>query len=248
MLRIADVTSADVLYDLGSGDGRIVIAAARQFGARGTGVDIDPQRISEAQANALQAEVTDRVRFLQQDLFETDLRDATVVTLYLLPKINLKLRPILLRDLRPGTRVVSHTFDMDDWRPDRVSQVSGRNVYFWVVPAQVAGSWRWTLPGATGEQPYTLRLNQQFQKVNGTLRTKGMEVSLANMELVGDHLRFTAIPKIRIRAAPMQFEGRVHGDIITGHVARGAAARGRELWLARREPADGFLQVTLPGR
>ncbi len=140
MLRVANVGKNDVIYDLGSGDGRIVITAAQKYGARGVGIDINPVRIGEARENALKAGVTDRVKFLQQDLFETDIREATVVTLYLLPEVNLRLRPKLLRELRPGTRVVSHNYDMGDWRPEAVKEVHsplGRHkLFYWVVPEQ----------------------------------------------------------------------------------------------------------------
>jgi Methyltransferase domain len=139
MLAIAKVTNKDVLYDLGSGDGRIPITAAQKFGIRATGIDINPQRIKEANANAKTAGVTDRVRFLNQDLFQSKFNDATVVTLYLLPELNVKLRPQLLRQLKPGTRIVSHAFDMGNWKPDRTEQVQadgGTNtIYFWTVPA-----------------------------------------------------------------------------------------------------------------
>lgn len=134
MLRIANVRQTDKLYDLGSGDGRIVITAAKQYGVRGIGIDIDPVRVQEANANAKQAGVSDRVEFRQQDLFETNFKDATVVTLYLLPQINLKLRPKLLSELKPGTRIVSHAFDMGDWKPEKVVEVNGRTIYYWVVP------------------------------------------------------------------------------------------------------------------
>lgn len=133
MLKVADVKKDDVVYDLGCGDGHIVIAAAQQYGARGVGIDINPERIKEARANAEKAGVADRVKFLQQDLFEADIHEATVVTLYLLSSVNLKLRPKLLHDLKPGTRVVSHAFDMGDWKPEKVLQVDGRTVYYWVV-------------------------------------------------------------------------------------------------------------------
>jgi SAM-dependent methyltransferase len=138
MLRLANVGKNDVIYDLGCGDGRIVITAAKKYGARGIGIDIDPERIKESNENARQAGVADRVKFLQQDLFQTDFSEATVVTLYLLPALNLKLRPKLL-ELKPGTRIVSHAFDMGDWKPEKVVNVPGdeheRTVYFWVVPA-----------------------------------------------------------------------------------------------------------------
>jgi SAM-dependent methyltransferase len=137
MLKVAKVGPGDIVYDLGSGDGRIVIAAIKDFGAlRGTGIDIDPVRIKEANENAERARLTDRVRFLNQDLFETDLREATVVTLYLLPSLNLKLRPKLLAELKPGSRIVSHSFDMGDWKPEQTLNINGRMVYFWTVPAR----------------------------------------------------------------------------------------------------------------
>jgi len=134
MLRIANVQATDVVYDLGSGDGRIVITAAKERGARGIGIDINPERIQEAKENAQKAGVTNRVEFRQQDLFETDFSDATVVTLYLLPELNVKLRPKLLRELKPGTRIVSHAFDMGDWKPEKVVEVAGKTIYYWVVP------------------------------------------------------------------------------------------------------------------
>ncbi|MDX2244999.1 MAG: class I SAM-dependent methyltransferase [Leptolyngbyaceae cyanobacterium bins.302] len=138
MLRLANVQKSDRLYDLGSGDGRIVVTAAQKFGTRGVGVDLDPARVRDANENARQAGVTDLVEFRQQDLFETDLREATVVTLYLLPQINLRLRPKLLQELKPGTRIVSHAFDMGDWKPEKVVRVNGRTIYFWTVPARTS--------------------------------------------------------------------------------------------------------------
>ena len=142
MLSMAAVGPNDVLYDLGSGDGRIVIAAAKAFGTRGIGYDIDPERVREANANARRAGVTDKVRFVQGDIFEADIKDATVVTLYLLPDVNLKLRPKLLSELRPGTRVVSHNYDMGDWVPEKSKKMevggSEHFVYFWTVPPRAA--------------------------------------------------------------------------------------------------------------
>jgi SAM-dependent methyltransferase len=134
MLKVANVSSDDLVYDLGCGDGRIVIAAATKHGARGVGIDIDPQRIKEARANAAAAGVTDRVKFIQGDLFEMELRPATVVTLYLLESLNARLQPKLVTELRPGTRVVSHAFGMGPWTPDRELTVAGRRVYLWTIP------------------------------------------------------------------------------------------------------------------
>ena len=134
MLRLVDVKKGDVLYDLGSGDGRIPITAAKMYGVRGVGIDIDPQRIAEAQENAKKAGVTHLVQFRQADLFMSDFREATVITLYLLPELNVKLRPRLLAELKPGTRIVSHQFDMGDWRPDKKLESAGRTIYFWTIP------------------------------------------------------------------------------------------------------------------
>ncbi len=134
MLKLARVTKDDVVYDLGSGDGRIVINAAKRYGARGVGIEINPDLVKEARLNAERAGVTNRVKFVEQDLFETDLKEASVVTLYLLPEVNLRLRPKLLRELKPGTRVVSHDFDMGDWKPDKTVQYNGRTIYYWVIP------------------------------------------------------------------------------------------------------------------
>ena len=133
MLKTAAVKKGDILYDLGCGDGRIVITAAKEFGIRGVGIDIDPVRIKEARGNAERAGVAGLVKFVEQDLFDARIGDATVVTLYLLPQINLKLRPKLFRELKPGTRIVSHAFDMGDWKPEKQLEVSGETIYYWVI-------------------------------------------------------------------------------------------------------------------
>ena len=142
MLKVASVGKNDVLYDLGSGDGRIVITAAKQLGTRGVGIDIDPERIKDANENAKKAGVTARTRFILGDIFEADFREATVVTMYLLPEVNMRLRPKLLRDLRPGTRIVSHNYDLGDWKPRRTIKIALPDgdhwVYFWVVPPRAA--------------------------------------------------------------------------------------------------------------
>jgi ribosomal protein L11 methylase PrmA len=134
MLRLANVRKGDVLYDLGSGDGRIAITAARKYGIKATGIDIDPERIREANENAKKAGVTDLVRFRQENLFTADFKDATVITLYLLPDLNVKLRPKLWNELKPGTRIVSHQFEMGAWKPEKRLESNGRTIYFWTVP------------------------------------------------------------------------------------------------------------------
>jgi SAM-dependent methyltransferase len=138
MLKLADVHEGDIVYDLGCGDGRMVITAARQFGARGVGIDIDPQRIKESLENAKTAGVLDRVTFRNEDLFEADIKEATVVTLFLWRSVNLKLRPKLLRELKPGTRVVSHHWDMNDWKPEKQADADGHPIYLWTIPAKAS--------------------------------------------------------------------------------------------------------------
>jgi SAM-dependent methyltransferase len=239
MLRLTGVTKDDIVYDLGCGDGRLVISAAQRFGAHGVGIDIDPQRISESRDNARQAGVTDRVRFLEQDLFEADIGQATVVTLYLLPKLNVQLRPKLLRDLKPGTRVVSHDFDMAEWQPDQTIKVSGASrshtVYYWVVPADVGGVWPVQVPAGTGERRYELRLQQEFQTVRGTIGMEGRDIPITDATLVGDRLRFTAVTDDQGR---LSFDGRIDAGLMYGRVEiqKGPLA-GRSDWTAQREAA-----------
>ncbi len=257
MLRVAQVGKDDVVYDLGCGDGRIVIAAVKEFGAkRGVGVDIDPERIRESNENARKAGVTDRVRFLQQDLFETSVRDATVVTLYLLPSINVRLRSKLFRELQPGARVVSHDFDMCEeceeegspkclrgWHPDKVLRVRGpyreHTVYYWVIPAGVAGTWRWSVTTPRGERQYVLRLSQRFQVVTGTVTVDNQVTPITNARLVGNHLSFTVTRQIGEQKVTMRFEGRVNGDTIRGSVdIQGGPFAGKREWTAQRDKVN----------
>ena len=199
MLEMAEVGPSDFLIDLGSGDGRIPVAAARR-GARALGVDIDPARIEEAHSAARLAGVETRARFRRQDLFETPLREASVVTMYLLPDINLRLRPRLLTELRPGTRVLSHNFTMGDWRPDGEEERDASRIYMWIVPAIVGGSWSLRLAGGT---VLPLELEQRFQEATGTLAG----TAIRDARLRGTSFRFTADTGLGARI----FSGRV-GD------------------------------------
>ncbi len=208
MLKIANTGPNDTHYDLGCGDGRIVISAAKDFKVKkAVGVDLDPERIAEANASAKANGVTDRVRFIQGDLFALDFKDVSVLTLYLLPDINLKLRPIILDQLKPGTRVVSHAFTMGDWSPDQHDVVDGRHIYFWTVPAKVAGAWQWQV----GSTTYRVDLMQQIQNVTGTLRAGDSRGELEKPVLNGDSLTFTARP---MGGQPVRFEGKIAGDTI----------------------------------
>jgi SAM-dependent methyltransferase len=188
MLDLAQVGPSDYLIDLGCGDGRIAVAAARR-GARALGVDLDPLRIEEAAAAARIAGVEAHVRFRRQDLFRTPIYDATVIALYLLPRINLQLRPRLLTELRPGARIVSHAFDMGDWRAEAEERQDNRRILLWIVPAIAGG--RWALTQADGES-FTLELDQTFQDVTGTMTGGGRMLALEGAVLRGTAFRFTA--------------------------------------------------------
>ncbi len=185
MLSLAGVGPGDRLYDLGCGDGRIVIAAARDRDARGVGVDVDPLRIADAMEFAGWAGVEHMVDFREEDLFSVDVREATVVSLYLLQSINVQLRPRLLSQLKPGARIVSHAFDMGDWPADERIKVADGYIYKWTVPASVAGLWSWT--GADGT-PCRLELEQTYQQVTGRAWLGEIEVDLLGAELCGERL------------------------------------------------------------
>ncbi|HYG28979.1 MAG TPA: class I SAM-dependent methyltransferase [Allosphingosinicella sp.] len=198
MLALAEIGPSDHVIDLGCGDGRILVAAARARGASGYGVDLDPRRVREAEANARRAGVAGRLRFEVRDLFDAPIAGASVVALYLLPEINLRLRPRLLAELRPGTRIVSHAFDMGDWRADRTAEVGSARIFLWVVPARVGG--RWAFIDEAGRRT-ALTLDQRFQYVSG---------SVSDARLAGDRLTFT----VDIGGRARSLEGRVGGDRI----------------------------------
>lgn len=249
MLKMAKVTQNDVVYDLGCGDGRFVITAAKVFGARGVGVDIDPIRIKESNENARKAGVTDRVKFIERDLFKTHLSEATVVTLYLTPELNIQVQPKLFRELKPGTRIVSHDFDMGDWKPDikglvrnvayrypDIDYVRDAPFYYWVIPANAAGTWRWSLRTSTGDRQYALRLNQKFQEISGQVSGKGQGVNLDDARLVGDQLSFMLRSEMDKQNVVMHFSGRVSGDTIKGSMAvLGGTFTSQHKWTARRD-------------
>ncbi|MEX0613525.1 MAG: class I SAM-dependent methyltransferase, partial [Pirellulales bacterium] len=177
------------------GDGRIVVTAAKKYKVKGIGVDIDPQRIKESNENAQKEGVTDRVKFLEKNLFEMDFSDADVLCMYLLTSVNAKLKPKILADMKPGARVVSHAFDMGDWKPDKTVQVTASNnrtVYFWIVPARVDGTVEVTLKTPQGEQKATLNLKRTYQQVSGTARIGDKELQINDGKLSGDQLTFTA--------------------------------------------------------
>ena len=261
MLKMANVDKEDMLYDLGCGDGRIVITAVKEMGCRGVGIDIDPIRIKESRENAIEAGVSDRVEFVLSDLFEADISQANVVTLYLLSKVNLKLRPKLFRELSPGTRVVSHDFDMGKWNPDDSKYMNGdrddvpiaydpfepnsfvlgsnwdrHNVYLWVMPANITGVWKWTMPKISGNTQYSLEIEQSFQEIMGKAYEGSslIPVSIIDGKIKGDKLEFTLERKLKGRSERMNFKGSVIGHTMEGSVSIEGKPGVKEKWRAER--------------
>ncbi len=255
MLKMADVQKDDVLYDLGCGDGRIVITAALTRGCRGVGIDIDPQRIKESRQNAIDAGVEDKVEFLLQDLFETDISKASVVTLYLLSSVNLRLRPILFRDLEPGTRIVSHDFTMDDWKTHKSIEVKietpanenfytesywdRHSIYLWVIPANVTGTWKWTMDAGSKKKDYALKLDQNFQKIEGNAieGSRSIPLTIPDGHIIGDNLKFILERKLGRKTERLHFEGTVKGHTVEGNVKIEGQSGSSKKWKARRDPS-----------
>jgi len=244
MLELAQVKPGDTVIDLGSGDGRIMITAAQKYGARGFGVELDPRLVQRSNDEARRVGVADRVKFLQQDLFKTDFHEADVLTLYLLPDVNMALRPKILAELKPGTRVVSHDYGMGVWRPDVEETVAAPDktvgarkestVYLWIVPAKVAGAWEIEIKLGRKARRMSFALEQQYQRVSGTTGLPGDGGQpISDGRLRGDELRLT-LPGGTVAREQVELVGRVTGDSMSGTVRRA----GREIatWSARRRP------------
>jgi 16S rRNA G966 N2-methylase RsmD len=245
MLRMAKVTSKDFLIDLGAGDGRIVITAAKKYGARGFGVDLDRYLLKLANAGAQQAGVADRARFIEQNLFETDLSQATVVTSYLLPEMNLRLRPKLLK-LKPGTRVVTHDYSMGEWDPDQqqtlivpektVGDPGKSYVYLYIVPANVAGTWESQLLVGGKPVSYVFTFEQEFQEVSGRARVGDRDVKFPDFKVNGDLVSFSLTAAVNGAPVTHRFRGWMKGNSIEGNVTVGGAGIGQSVnpWTARQ--------------
>jgi hypothetical protein len=221
MLRHADVTAADFVVDLGSGDGRIVLTAAKVFGARGFGVEIKDELVTKSNEAAKREGLADRVKFMKQDLFRTDLSQATVITMYLLPDTVNLLKDKFLAELKPGTRIVSHDYPLTGWIPEKyvqmdledkvqISGVTTTLIYLYVVPAKVAGKWNAQMPPAISKVPATLSLRQQLTRVSGSLRLEGKEVPLEDVKLRGDRLTF------KVAGRKGEYSGLIKGNAIEG--------------------------------
>jgi SAM-dependent methyltransferase len=244
MLAMADIKPGDLLYDLGCGDGRIVIAAAKNFGIKATGIDIDPIRISECNQNAAESGVADKIKFLNQDLFESDFKDASVITMYLLTSVNRRLRPKLLAELKPGTRLVSHRFDMGEWKADKTTTVKlydgyddERYVYFWVVPANFTGDWQWDFAPGSGSRHYEFTPYQQFQELSGVVTQGSSPLPLEGAKIVGDRIQFKLTDEVDGNKVVYLYEGKIEGQTITGTIRQPDNPRGRGIaWKAVRDP------------
>jgi hypothetical protein len=234
MLAVAQVGPEDFVIDLGSGDGRIVIAAAKDFGARAMGVDLNRQLVEQSKRSAERAGLKDRVEFREQDLFDTDLSRATVLTLYLLPGVNLRVRDKILSEMQPGARVVSHDFDMGDWEPDMVAEIGNDTVYLWVIPARVEGAWSIDLPGEKGAEQAEVQLEQSFQAIEGEVVSGGRSTPIKQALLVGDVIAL----ELASPSAPggsIVFQGRVNGSTIEGEIDGEPATMSRPA-ISRRQP------------
>ncbi len=222
MLDLAKVTPQDFLVDLGSGDGRTVIAAAKR-GVRAMGVEYNPDMVTISNREAARAGVTDKVKFVNGDIFATDFSQATVLTMYLLPSLNVRLRPTVL-DMKPGTRVVSHAFNMAEWEPDETADIEGRQAFLWLVPAKVSGNWTVQHAGQARE----LTLQQTFQMLSGSLKAGPESAALSDARMRGEEIRFTILEK----GVKREFTGRVQGNGIAG-IAR-TAGQSDASWSASR--------------
>jgi SAM-dependent methyltransferase len=229
MLRMAQVTPNDYVVDLGAGDGKIAIAAAKKFGARALGIEYNAEMARHAQRNVERAGIAGRARIVQGDIFVSDFSQATVVTMYLLPALNLKLRPQLLA-MRPGTRVVSHSFSMDDWEADETSSLDGRRAYFWVVPAAVAGAWSLALAGGGAAEKLEMTLEQRYQKVEGTVALDTVLGGLREARLRGYLIAFSYVDDKGVRR---DFSGRVSGARMEGSFRADNGTEGR--WSATKK-------------
>ncbi len=235
MLRLAEVKKDDFVFDLGSGDGRILITAATKFGARGVGVDLDESLILQSEANAQNAGVAEQVQFIRQDLFKTDLSRATVITLYLLPGVNMRLRPVLL-GLKPGTRVVAHDFDLGDWKPDAKVTIR-KNAMLWVVPAKIDGRWRLQLPLPAGTQTWDMDIRQKYQEIDGMVRVADrLPGGIWQASLRGDQVSFVLVDNtVREDEANLYFEGVIRDGVMSGEFRRGVGVtQTRHAWRAER--------------
>ena len=213
MLQMANTKPTDYVVDLGSGDGRTVITAAKKFGARALGVEFNPDMVALAKRAAEKEGVADKAQFIQGDIFQTDFSKANVLTLYLLPSLNVKLRPTIL-NMRPGTRVVSHAFTMDDWQADQVDSSEGRTAYMWIVPAKVGGTWKIDVAGG-GARSYEATFLQQYQNIGGSAKADNKTVQFSNGKLRGEQVTFTIADDANTRR---DFAGRVNGNKIEGTV------------------------------
>lgn len=229
MLTMAKVTAADFVMDLGSGDGRTVITAAKKFGARAQGIEYNPDMVELSTRRAREAGVADKTQFMKADIFATDFSKASVITMYLLPELNLKLRPKLL-EMKPGTRLVSHAFSMGEWEPDERAEVEGRSAMLWIVPAKVQGNWTLRPPSGAGSGLYEVSLTQQFQMLSGTVRQGGHSAKLEEGKLRGENISFVFADA---SGKKRRFVGRIVGGKMEGALDAGNTAEMR--WSADKK-------------
>ena len=241
ILTLGSVGPDDFLIDLGSGDGRMVIVAAKNYGSRGLGVDLNPKLVELSRKYARDKGVSDRTNFIVQNIFLTNISQANVVTMYLLPEVNLKLRPKLIKELQPGTRVVSYNYHLGDWRPDetifieKITPDDDAIIYLWIVPAKVAGTWHWRIDLRSETHDFNLPLKQHFQNISGTARDKDLKWPLLKPTLKGNRISFSLVSEAEGRMIRQDYSGTVNGLTITGTVRLSGAMNETQMpWKASR--------------
>lgn len=242
LLAFGSVGSDDFLIDLGSGDGRIVITAAKEYGARGFGVDLNKDLVALSKNNAVAEGVEKKVDFFIRDIFKTDIRAASVVTMYLLNDVNIRLRPKLLAELKPGSRVISHDFHLGEWRPDKMVYLDeGKSyrddayLYLWIVPAKVAGWWQWQLSLSGEDHTFDLDMKQNYQNIDGAVKNRDYYLQIFNADLKGDQIQFSLFGEVKERMTRQDYKGRVQGNTIVGTVQiTGTPGEGLLDWRATR--------------
>lgn len=232
MLEMTCVRPGDKLYDLGCGDGRIVITAAKKYSIDCIGVDLDPRRIQECRSNALKASVSDKVTFVQNNFFDVDLHDASIVSIYLLSNINLKLRSKLFNELKPGSRVISHDFNMDRWMADKRVSRDNHLLFLWTIPANMSGNWRWTLPFFSENLKFNMNIKQHFQKARANIITPE-NAQVKALYICGGLIRIKLQIISNRHLVPVHLSGNITGDKIMGKFR--ISGMNDENWHASRE-------------
>jgi len=241
MLDLAKANKDDFVVDLGSGDGRMVLGAAKR-GIKSRGVEFNPDLVQLSKDEAARLGVSEYAEFIAQDMFKADLTQTTLLMTYLLPHLNVRVRPLALSQMKPGSRVVTYAFHMGEWQPEQVAQTGGLTVHLYIVPAQAMGEWRWTHDGIGFGRDYAMSVRQKFQFLEGSASTKTSVVYLRDMKLLGDRITFTLTEEAGSSLAQTRYEGRIAGDTINGTAITNNQEKPRP-WTARRVAGKALVET-----